>query len=349
MTVERRLIEAIRRSSEEGPDIPGMGIGDDAAFLLTSSFEHEKLIISTDSLAEGVHFDPKYGGYHDAAVKLFEMSASDILAKGGTPRWALCNLSVTPNFAESQQAVLFLDTLVERLHQKGVALIGGDVTGAAANVFTMTVLGIAGGAAGNFIFRKNDSIAPGDLLVMAGRAGGSSFALKELQAGRPGERLGGHDEAKQSELLESYLRPQAQWNNSWLHTCNARASIDQSDTLHETFSILAADNNITLEVDLERLELAPPLRKLAAPERYAAALNGAEDFAIVAILPGAIPGANLDANLADNAKGIAEAAHLQVIGSVKRLGAAKVDYLGEEGEISQEELTAMGVAYYRHF
>ncbi len=285
MNLERQLIEKIRKNTENGPDVPGLGIGDDAAFLLTHSLEHDKIIISTDSLVEGVHFDLAYGGYPDAAVKLFEMSASDILAKGGTPRWALLNLSITRSLAfmessleptgpSGQVKAGFINTLIGAAHAKGVAVIGGDITLSATNVFTMTMLGTASGPAGHFISRKNSSIQKGDLLVMSGAIGGSTCGFEELQAGR------------ETPLAESYRRPAANWDNGWLHQYGALASLDQSDTFHESVSILAAQNNLVLRLDLDAVGLHPGLSALSDEERLRLTLNASEDFAVLAILPG---------------------------------------------------------------
>ena len=180
MSLEREIIEKLHRQSLAAGDIPGLGIGDDAAFLLASSLEHDKLILSTDSLVEGVHFDPRLSSYGDVAAKLYEMNVSDIYAKGAHPRWVLLSLNLTRELAQDEEAINeFTSVLSEKLKKDGVALLGGDTTASSVNTFTMTVLGCGH----EFIYRKNESIEPGDLLVVCGRLGGSSYALSQFQKG----------------------------------------------------------------------------------------------------------------------------------------------------------------------
>lgn len=59
------------------------GIGDDTAILKTSS--DEWTLITTDLLAEGVHFNPATSSYEDIGYRAAIANLSDIAAMGGTP------------------------------------------------------------------------------------------------------------------------------------------------------------------------------------------------------------------------------------------------------------------------
>lgn len=271
MSIERDIIEKLHSKTAEAGEIPGLGVGDDAAFLVLSSFEQDKLIISTDSLVEGVHYDSRFSSYGDVAAKLFEMNASDILAKGGHPRWALLNMNITREFAADEAALQdFIDVLADKFIESGVALIGGDTTGSSTNTFTITVLG----GAHEFIRRGGD-LLEGDLLVVSGEIGGSSHAIKLWQEGK----------TPSSEAAFAHRRPKACWDNRWLFELKAKASIDQSDSVLETLELLSSAADVLLEVELEKLPLCADVKALDQKNLVQAALGAAEDLALFAILP----------------------------------------------------------------
>jgi thiamine-monophosphate kinase len=274
--VEKKLIEYIKSRSESSEGLPGLGIGDDAAFLLLSSMDEGKLIISTDSVIEGVHFKSSWGSYADAAVKLFERVSSDILAKGGHPHWMLLNLNITAEFASDEKTwTQFIDSLCNKLREHHIALIGGDISLSPVNSFTSTVFGNAS----FFVRRQNPDIKEGDLLVLWGKVGGSTFALEKLVSG----------EIVEKEILGYYTKPAACWENGWLKTLGAKAAMDQSDSLWETFEQLAGDNHIGLKINLEKIPLHVQLAGQSnniSPLSFAEmVLKSAEDLALVAILP----------------------------------------------------------------
>ncbi|MDH4201029.1 MAG: AIR synthase related protein, partial [Spirochaetia bacterium] len=264
--IETRLVNYIKEKSQPN-EIPGIGMGDDAAFLLLSSMEESKLIVSTDSVVENVHFKREWGSYADVAIKLIERTSSDILAKGGHPHWALLNMNITGEFAkETSLHRQFVDTFCEKLRQHKISLVGGDVTRCAVNSFTMTVLGNAS----IFVRRKSDEIKTGDLLVIHGKIGGSSLALEVFQNGGIPEK----------ELAAFYLRPEACWENVWLKDLDARVSMDQSDSLMETLNTIAEENMIALTIHLEKIPLSV---KMQEDENTAGQiLKSSEDLAILA-------------------------------------------------------------------
>ena len=59
------------------------GVGDDAAVL---DYKDKKILVSTDMLIEGVHFDLAYAPLKHLGYKAVATNASDIYAMNGTPR-----------------------------------------------------------------------------------------------------------------------------------------------------------------------------------------------------------------------------------------------------------------------
>ena len=270
--LEKDIIESLRQKTQHTGEIPGLGIGDDAAFLTISSMEHNKLVVATDSLVEGIHFRSDWCSWSDVAAKLFEVNASDLLVKGALPAWALLVMNVTPEFAADEKGRdLFTLELANKFRNHNVALIGGDITASSINTFTLTLFA----SSQYFVPRKAEELVAGDIVVISGRVGGSSYALSLLQDGKPGDES----------ALSAYRRPEARWKNRWLHELSAKASIDHSDSLHETFFTLAEQNRSALEIDLSQVPLAPPLQSLSDTEKITAVLTCAEDLAQVGILP----------------------------------------------------------------
>lgn len=100
------------------------GVGDDAAVL---DYKDKKVLVSTDMLIEGVHFDLAYAPLKHLGYKAVATNASDIYAMNGTPRQITVSLAVSNRF--SLEAV---DELYEGIYlacdHYGIDLVGGDTT-----------------------------------------------------------------------------------------------------------------------------------------------------------------------------------------------------------------------------
>ncbi|MES0489245.1 MAG: AIR synthase related protein [Leptospirales bacterium] len=317
--LEKDIIESIRQKTLHTGEIPGLGIGDDAAYLTISSMEHNKLVIASDSLVEGVHFRLDWCSAGDVAAKLFEINASDLLVKGAVPAWALLVMNITPEFAADKKGIdLFTSELADKFRIHKVALIGGDITASATNTFTLTLFA----SSQYFTPRKAEELKIGDILVISGQVGGSSYAQSLFEEEKPADES----------VLSLYRRPEARWENRWLHELSAKASIDQSDTLHETFVILAEQNHAALEINLDRIPLAPPLQVLSDADKISSLLTGAEDLAQVAILPAGV-------------EGQLERYSLVKIGQVGKPGKPEIIYKGFSGE----PVDITDLSFFNHF
>jgi thiamine-monophosphate kinase len=133
---EFELIDLIRRMSRGRPDVR-LGIGDDASLLYVPP--GQELVVSTDTLVEGVHFrvgtKPDDLGWKALAVNL-----SDLAAMGAVPGWAL--LALTLPHADSAFVRGFMRGFSTLARQHEVALVGGDTTRGPLAV-TITVIGFA--------------------------------------------------------------------------------------------------------------------------------------------------------------------------------------------------------------
>ena len=116
------------------------GIGDDAAVL---DYGNKKILVSTDMLIQGIHFDLTYTPLKHLGYKSVAVNASDIYAMNGIPKQITLSLAVSNHFSveglEEFYAGLYL-----ACEKYGIDLVGGDTTSSKTGMcISITVLGEA--------------------------------------------------------------------------------------------------------------------------------------------------------------------------------------------------------------
>jgi len=131
-----RESQAIQRLRRIATSPAALGLADDTALL-------DGLVLTHDSIAEGVHFLPA-----DPAAsvgwKLVTVNLSDLAAKGASPAAALLSLALSGDDAWDMS---FLDGIEAACESYGLALVGGDtiaLPAGAPRVFGLTAIGRAG-------------------------------------------------------------------------------------------------------------------------------------------------------------------------------------------------------------
>ena len=123
------LIDRIARlASRKHPSII-QGIGDDAAVLRLT--EKESLLITTDLLTEGIHFETSSTTPYLLGKKSVAANLSDIAAMGGTPLYYVVSLSIPPRTPYEFIQKLY-QGMRAQAQQHGAALVGGDTTALAS-------------------------------------------------------------------------------------------------------------------------------------------------------------------------------------------------------------------------
>ncbi|MDA1336982.1 MAG: thiamine-phosphate kinase [Bacteroidetes bacterium] len=182
-----------------------MGIGDDAAVL---NPDGKQVVISTDMLCEGVHFDLSYAPLKHLGYKAITVNLSDICAMNALPTQVTVSIAVSNRFS-----VEALDELYAGIHKAcavyGVDLVGGDTsTSPSGLMLTVTALGIVDSAK----VTSRAGAKSGDLLVVSGELGGAYMGLQILErekvvfqsAPMAQPDLSGHEG-----ILERQLKPEA--------------------------------------------------------------------------------------------------------------------------------------------
>lgn len=257
---EREAIARLRRIATSDA---ARGLLDDTALL-------DGLVITHDSIAEGVHYlsiDPP----QSVGWKLAAVNASDLAAKGADPVAALLSLTLT---GDSEWEALFLDGLEQALAAFGLKLIGGDTIVlpiGAPRVLGLTAIGRAGPRT-----PARSGGREGDRLWLVGTLGDSAAGLAKLLA----------DPTSTGPLVEAYRRPQPLVAAGRILAEHATAMMDISDGLLIDATRLAEASNLATVIDLATLPLGDAFIVDRGNDRAARlfAATGGDDYALLASL-----------------------------------------------------------------
>lgn len=270
---ERGLIARLRsRLPPPGPDIL-VGIGDDAAAV---AWGGETLLLTTDTMLEGVHFRRSTATLRDIGAKAIAVNVSDIAAMGGEPRLALLALALPSNFAVADVDELYAG-LLDMAQQHGVTLVGGDTCAASGGVvLSVTLVGRVTGAP-----VRRSGARPGDAILVTGALGASAAGLAVLERG-PGDLPPAVVEA----VVRSHRIPTPRVAESRLiqGLGGATAMIDLSDGLVTDLGHIAAESRVGARIDVDALPVSEATRAVARafdvdPLRWA--LSGGEDYELL--------------------------------------------------------------------
>jgi thiamine-monophosphate kinase len=257
---EADLIERLRRIATHPA---ARQLRDDAAVL-------DGLVLTQDSLAEGVHFrssDPPAS----VGWKLVAVNLSDLAAKGAEPVAVLLSFSISENDWDSG----VIDGIAAACESYDVALIGGDTIALppdAPRVYGLTAIGRAGE---NVPSRSGGKA--GDRLWVAGTIGDSAAGLAQLI----------DDPAATGSLVDIYRRPVPLLEMGRALAPHATAMMDISDGLLIDLSRLCSASGCGAEVDLDSLPLSTAFAAERGQNRAARlfAATGGDDYALLAAFP----------------------------------------------------------------
>lgn len=268
------LIDRIRRWIPASDPALFRGIGDDVAVIERLN---EALLVTTDILIEGIHFDRSWIDPYRLGKKALNVNLSDIAAMGGTPKYFLISLGLPKNLSLSF-VNSFYRGLKEGAKRFRVDLIGGDTSLSQKMVINICLLGE--GKKENLLFRNGSKV--GDDLFVTGTVGDAALGLKILQErGFQGGPKG---------LIERHLSPypridlgQAIAKRQW-----ASAMIDVSDGLLIDTRHLLEESGVGARIWKEWVPLSRLYRKWIhsySKDPYRFALCGGEDYELLFTAP----------------------------------------------------------------
>ncbi len=263
------------------------GIGDDAAIL---TYPDTDVVVSTDLLLEGVHFDLTYVPLKHLGYKSAVVNISDICAMNATPRQITVSLGISKRFTVEHMEQLY-DGIRLACQVYGVDLVGGDTTASRQSlVISVTAIG---DAPRNTVVRR-DGAHDTDLICVSGDLGAAYMGLQVLErekaasAGRSDfiPRFDGKEY-----LVERQLKPEARKD---IVEALAKAGIkptsmiDVSDGLSSELLHICKASNTGCRVYEDRIPIDYQTAVMAEElnmNLVTAALNGGEDYELLFTVP----------------------------------------------------------------
>lgn len=260
MTSEFQLIEKYFTRQPVVRDDVILGVGDDGAVLQPPA--GMSVVISTDTLVEGVHFladmAPRDVGYRALAVNL-----SDLAAMGAEPAWA--TLAITAPRADDTWFAQFSAGFFELASAHRVQLIGGNMARGPLNI-TVAVHGfVPPGAA-----LRRDTARTGDLIFVTGTLGDAALGLRVARGALA-------DSGAARELLRRYMRPSPRISEGLALRGVAGACIDISDGLLADLGHILERSHVGATLRLEDIPRSPELLRVWDDD-WNVPLAGGDDY-----------------------------------------------------------------------
>jgi thiamine-monophosphate kinase len=259
------------------------GIGDDAAVL---DLKNKKVLLSTDQLVEGIHFDLSYMPLKHLGYKAVVVNLSDIYAMNGTPSQIMVSIAVSNRFPLEALEELYAGIALACEHYQ-VDLIGGDTTSSERGLYiSVTAIGAAEQDA--IVYRSGAK--PNDLLVVTGDLGGAFMGLNVLQREKEVFKVNPNNQPDlepYSYIVERQLKPEARKDIIALLKgleVHPTAMIDISDGLSSEILHLCKQSNVGCNVYEDKIPLDPTV--ISACEEFKldsslVALSGGEDYELL--------------------------------------------------------------------
>ncbi len=313
----------------EGLDIKNpttlRGVGDDCAVL---EYKDSEVLVSTDLLVEGIHFDLTYVPLKHLGYKSAVVNFSDVYAMNGRPQQIVVSLAISKRFTVEHMEELYAGLRLA-CDLYGVDLVGGDTTTSRSGlVISITVIGR--GEKGKIVYR--DGAKDTDLICVSGDLGSAYMGLQLLErekAASAGRADFQPDFGGKEYLIERQLKPEAR-RDIIDALANAgivpTAMMDVSDGLSSELLHICKASHTGCRVYEDRIPIDYQTAVMAEElnmNLVTAAMNGGEDYELLFTVP-------LHAH-----EEIKKIPGVRVIGHITRpeLGCAMVTRDGNEMEI----------------
>ena len=267
------------------------GVGDDCAVL---SYPNKKVLITSDMLMEGVHFDLVYTPLKHLGYKAAQVNFSDIYAMNGAPRQLVVNLALSRRFSIEATEDLYAGIRLA-CERHGVDLVGGDTCSSLTGLaISITCIGEADES--DIVYRNG--ARENDLICVSGNLGAAYLGLQLMEREKrvfesqpKGAEAAQPDFAGREYLIERFLKPEARRDiPETLHKAQIHptAMMDVSDGLSSELLHICKQSNCGCRIYEDRLPL--DYQTAAAAEEFnlnvtTCALNGGEDYELLFTAP----------------------------------------------------------------
>ena len=295
------LIDRLTHDLKPKNESTHYGIGDDCAVL---SYPDREVLVTTDLLMEGVHFDLTYIDLQHLGYKAAMVNISDVFAMNGTPRQLTVSLAISKRFSVEDIELLFSGIRLA-CEKWNVDIVGGDTTSSYTGLaISITCIGEA--RKENIVYRNGARDT--DLVCVSGDLGAAYMGLQlrerekavyyqilnEKKASPSGEGLEGAfqpDFSGKEYLLQRQLQAEARGDIiEKLREAGIRptAMMDVSDGLSSELRHICKQSGVgcrifekNLPIDYQTAVMAEELNMNVTT----CALNGGEDYELVFTVP----------------------------------------------------------------
>ncbi len=275
------------------------GVGDDAAVMNFASAKLKEMgvtsprvLVTTDLLLEGVHFNLEYVPLKHLGYKAAVVNFSDIYAMFGTPTQITVSLGVSARFGVEDLEELYAGIRLA-CERYGVDLVGGDTSASMTGLsISITCIGVASDK--EIVYRNGAK--ENDLICVTGNLGTAYMGLQLLER----ERIAGKEEARGGEikafegreyLLERQLKPEARRDViEALRKAGIRptAMMDISDGLSSELMHICEQSNVGCSIFEDKIPIDYQAAVVAEEMNLnivTCALNGGEDYELLFTCP----------------------------------------------------------------
>ncbi len=263
------------------------GVGDDSAVF---DMGNDCLIVATDMLTEGIHFNLMYTPLKHLGYKAVVVNISDIYAMNAEPQFIVVSIALSSKF--SLEAVKEIYSGIYLACDKyNIDLIGGDTTSSMTGM-TISITALGRAVKEEIVYRSGAGI--NDLICVSGDLGGAYMGLqllereKELFSQNPEEqpRLEGYNY-----ILGRQLKPEARGDIIKLlrqNNISPTSMIDISDGLSSDMLHLSINSNKGYKIFQEKIPIHPATASMAEEFEMVpviSALHGGEDYELLFTVP----------------------------------------------------------------
>ncbi len=259
------------------------GIGDDAAII---DAQGKQLVVSTDLLVEGVHFDLAFMPLKHLGYKAVMVNLSDIYAMNAKATQITVSLAVSNRFPLEALEELYAGIELACSIYK-VDLVGGDTTSSTTGMLlSITAIGVV--EAEKTV--RRDGAQEGDLLVVSGDLGAAYMGLQVLEREKQVHKVNPNaqpDLEPYSYIIERQLKPEARKDIvELLENLEVKPTsmIDISDGLSSEIIHLCKNSNVGCRLYEEKIPLDPQLINVCEEfeiDSTTVALSGGEDYELL--------------------------------------------------------------------
>jgi thiamine-monophosphate kinase len=260
------------------------GIGDDAAVLKYS--ENENVVVTTDLLVEGVHFDLSYMPLKHLGYKAVVVNLSDIYAMNASATQITVSIAVSNRFPVEALEELYTGIILA-CKNYNVDVVGGDTTSSTSGLLiSVTALGTVNST--EVVYRNGAK--ENDLIVVTGDVGAAYLGLQVLEREKEVFKVNPKsqpDLEPYTYLVERQLKPEARKDIPNLLKelkVTPTSMIDVSDGLSSEVIHLCKQSDVGCNIYEEKIPLDPQV--ISTCEEFeldstTVALSGGEDYELL--------------------------------------------------------------------